>query len=141
MGRSYLNVDMGLYRKFEVDEEKGYRPMNCGVNQKGNKRADDWWNNKPKRAGRDSNGKKLDNQEKLCEQNPPENHYYKDSYFRYTSQSTKAGDLAAERNCLVVQDEFYCGCGINDDLTDDGNQMMYEIVEEFAKLTKNLKFN
>ncbi len=53
--------------------------------------------------------------------------------FRYTSQSTKAGDLAAERNCLVVQDEFYCGCGINDDLTDDGNQMMYEIVEEFAK--------
>ena len=119
--RSYMNIDMGLYVKFDVDagDAEGYgqgRPIGCsGLNRP------DWVQNKGWRPGKDDpQGKKL-----LKSFDP-------NNYLDFTTNGVKGNDVAATRYSDVVAGQRFSGCPLNDDIIDDGNEKMFEVFEAFA---------
>ena len=118
-GRSYMNIDVGLYVKFGVDEgnSKGYghgRPTDCsGLNRP------DWIQNKEKREGKNGRNKPFDPKD----------------YLEYSSLKYPSNYVANARfSDLVVEDGDvvrFSGCPLNNDIV-EGGEKMYEIFEEFS---------
>ena len=102
--RSFFNVDIGLYRKFEiVEEEFGQgRPTGCdGLNRA------DWMDNKRHRNGDEWNTSKV------LDFNPE-----------------SKNSVAENRLSDVIAGKPFSGCSLNDDVV--GQEIMHEIIEEFA---------
>ena len=119
--RSYMNIDMGLYVKFDVaaGDAEGYgqgRPMGCsGLNRR------DWVKNKGWRPGKnDPLGKNVIKS------------YDPHTYLDFTSHGTKGNDVASTRYSDVTPGKRFSGCPLNDDIIDDGGEKMYEVFEAFA---------
>ena len=120
--RSYMNIDMGLYVKFDVEagDEDGFgqgRPTGCS----GLKRPD-WVQNKGWRPGKD------DPQGKNVLKS-----FDSRTYLDFTSNGVKGNDVASTRYSDVLPGKRFSGCPLNDDLVDEGNEKMYEVFESFAK--------
>ena len=121
--RSYMNIDMGLYVKFNVTpgDEEGFgqgRPTGCrGLNR------NDWLENLGFRSG------KVDN--------TPISSYDPSNYLEFTSYPavdnelahTRYSDVVVRRNDSVI--ERFSGCHLNDDVVENGEKMN-EIFETFA---------
>ena len=116
-----MNIDMGLYVKFDVasGDAEGYgqgRPIGCsGLNRP------DWVQNRGWRPGKDDpQGKKL-----LKSFDP-------NNYLDFTTKGVKGNDVASTRYSDVVAGQRFSGCLLNDDIIDDGSKKMFEVFEAFA---------
>ena len=119
--RSYMNIDMGLYLKFDVDAGdvqtgRGQgRPTGCsGLNRP------DWIQNKGFREG------KYGDQE-MSEYDPSNYLDYPSNYKTLYLASTRNSDVVVEDGDVVR----FSGCPLNDDVVEKGEKM-YKIFEEFA---------
>jgi len=123
--RSFFNVDIGLYRKFEiVEEEIGQgRPTGCpGLDRP------DWLENKKHRT-LDILGNTLPNLDTstALDFNPESENYY----LKYSSKNMPGNSIAENRLSDVIAGNPFSGCPLNEERVENG-EVMYEIVEEFA---------
>ena len=118
MGMTMMNVDMGLYTKFQITEgdKKGFgrgRPSGCP----GLSRAD-WLKNLGRRPG-------IVNEQGQLKQ------YTEAGYLDYSSFKINGNQVAQARYSSVIPGNRFSGCGLNTDIAENG-QKWNEIVEEYA---------